>query len=66
MSFEQIVKVPTERVGAIIGREGAMRRSLEEDLGVQLRVDSKEGTVLVRADSMGEADPLNAVRVIGR
>jgi ribosomal RNA assembly protein len=64
MSFEKTVKVPTERVGVIIGREGATKRSLEQDLGVELRIDSKEGTVDVRADSVGEADPLTAVRVI--
>ena len=64
MSFEQIVKIPTERVGVIIGRDGATRKSLEEDLRVELKVDSKEGTVTVKADSVGEADPLTAVRVI--
>jgi ribosomal RNA assembly protein len=64
MSFEQTVKVPTERVGVIIGKDGATRKSLEEDLGVELSVDSREGTVHVKADSIGEADPLTAVRVI--
>jgi len=64
MSFEQTVKVPTERVGAIIGREGATKKSLEDDLQVKLEVDSKEGTVVVKSDSVGEADPLTAVRVI--
>jgi ribosomal RNA assembly protein len=64
MSFEQTVRVPTERVGVIIGREGATKKSLEEDLGVELLIDSKEGTVVIKADSVGEADPLTAVRVI--
>lgn len=64
MSFEQIVKVPTERVGVIIGRDGVTRKSLEEDLGVELKVDSQEGTVCVKVDSAGDADPLTAVRVI--
>jgi ribosomal RNA assembly protein len=64
MSFEQIVKVPTERIGAIIGRDGATKKSLEEDLGVRLGIDSKEGTVAVKADSVGDTDPLTAVRVI--
>jgi ribosomal RNA assembly protein len=64
MSFEQTVKVPTERVGVIIGRDGATKKSLEEDLGVDLSIDSKEGTVVIKADSIGEADPLTAVRVI--
>ncbi len=64
MSFEQTVKVPNERIGVIIGHEGATKKSLEEDLGVQLVIDSREGTVNVKALSIDEADPLTAVRVI--
>ncbi len=64
MSFEQMVKVPTERVGVIIGREGATKKTLEEELGVELTVDSKEGTVAVKSNSIEKADPLMAVRVI--
>lgn len=64
MSFEQIVKIPTERVGAIIGRDGTTKKSLEEDLGIELTIDSKEGTVNVKSDSITEADPLTAVRVV--
>lgn len=64
MSFEQTVKVPNDRIGALIGHEGATKKSLEEDLGVQLIIDSKEGTVNVKALSIDEADPLTAVRVI--
>ena len=51
MSFEQLVKVPTDRVGVIIGREGGTKKWLEETLGVELSVDSKEGTVFLKSDS---------------
>jgi ribosomal RNA assembly protein len=64
MNFEQTVRVPTERVGAIIGREGDTKRSLEAALGVQLEVDSREGTVTVRSEGSEDADPLTATRVI--
>ncbi|MDV3292762.1 MAG: KH domain-containing protein [Nitrososphaerales archaeon] len=64
MSFEQTVKVPNDRIGVIIGHAGATKKSLEADLGVQLVIDSKEGTVNVKALSIDEADPLTAVRVI--
>lgn len=64
MSFEQTVKIPTERVGVIIGREGATKKSLEEDLGIKLNIDSKEGTVNVKADSITKSDPFTAIRVI--
>ena len=64
MSFEQVVRVPLERVGAVIGREGATKRSLEADLGVELQVDSREGLVTIKSGSVDQGDPFIAVRVI--
>jgi ribosomal RNA assembly protein len=64
MSFEQVVRIPIERVGAVIGREGATKRYLEEEMGVKLSVDSKEGLVTVRAESALKTDPFSATRVI--
>jgi ribosomal RNA assembly protein len=64
MSFEQVVRVPAERVGAVIGKEGATKRSLEAELGVKLGVDSREGLVSIKADFTPRGDPFVAVRVI--
>ncbi len=64
MSFDQVVRIPVERVGAVIGKEGGTKRFLEEELGVKLGVDSKEGVVTIRSDSIEKADPFTAMRVI--
>jgi len=64
MSFEQVVRIPVERVGAVIGKEGATKRFLEEELGVKLEVDSREGTVTVKSESALKTDPFSATRVI--
>ncbi len=64
MSFEQAVRIPVERVGAVIGKEGATKRVLESELGVQLKVDSREGLVSVKTESAEGADPFTALRVI--
>ena len=64
MSFEQVVRIPVERVGALIGKEGSTKRSLEGDLGVNLGVDSREGLVTVKGVSTDKTDPFAAVRVI--
>ena len=64
MSFEQIVRIPVERVGAVIGKEGATKRFLEAEMGVHLSVDSKEGLVTVKAESALKTDPFSATRVI--
>lgn len=64
MSFEQVVKVPAERLGAVIGRNGSTKKNLEEELGVQLTVDSREGAVTVKSGELEKSDPMTAVRVI--
>ena len=69
MSFEQTVRVPLERVGVVIGKEGSTKRSLEEDLGVKLGIDSREGVVTIRSDSIELGNPFiarNVVEAIGR
>jgi ribosomal RNA assembly protein len=64
LSFEQVVRIPVERVGVIIGKEGSTKKHLEERMGVQLDVDGVEGTVVVRSSSIEQVDPFSAVRVI--
>ncbi|HXW37953.1 MAG TPA: KH domain-containing protein [Nitrososphaerales archaeon] len=64
MKFEQAVRVPAERIGAIIGKDGQTKKGLEEKMGVQLLVDSREGLVVVRSDSVEKGDPLTALRVV--
>lgn len=64
MSFEQVVRIPIERIGAVIGKEGGTKRFLEEEMGVKLSVDSREGIVTLRADNALKTDPFSATRVI--
>jgi ribosomal RNA assembly protein len=64
MSFEQTVRIPIERVGAVIGKEGGTKRFLENEMGVKLSFDSKEGVVTVKAESALKTDPFSATRVI--
>jgi len=50
------IKIPKERVGALIGPDGTTKKSIEEKLSVELEVDSETGDVNA---VMGEnvADP---------
>lgn len=64
MSFEQSVRIPVERVGAVIGKEGGTKKFLEQEMGVTLEVDSREGLVTVRSDSALKTDPFSATKVI--
>jgi ribosomal RNA assembly protein len=64
VSFEQVVRIPVERVGVVIGKEGSAKKFLEADLGVALGVDSEEGLVTIRTESAEKGDPFAATRVI--
>lgn len=65
-----LVKIPTNRVGALIGPEGRTRSELEQRSGCRLRIDSETGEVEIEDDKAFE--PILAlkmrdiVRAIGR
>lgn len=64
MSFERLVKVPAERVGALIGRRGETKKNLEKVCGVELVIDSKSGEIRVMANTADGSDPFRAVNIV--
>jgi ribosomal RNA assembly protein len=56
--MQEHIKVPQDRIGAIIGVEGNVKKVIEEKTGAKLDVDSESGTVVV--DS--EEDALMAMK----
>ncbi len=46
-------KVPKDRVGVIIGKKGETKKMIQEETGVKLTIDSKEGVVYIEGE-----DPL--------
>jgi len=66
----QSIKIPTDRVGVLIGKGGSVKQKLEERTGVKILIDSEEGDVQV--DHTHSKDPsmalavLNVVQAIGR
>ncbi len=60
------VKIPAERVGVLIGKNGEIKEKIE-GYGVKLEIDSKEGDVKIEGeDALRELDAENVVRAIGR
>jgi len=57
----QSVRVPRERLGALIGRKGETKETIEKRSGVRLTIDSKEGDVEI--DYSGAKDPAMALAV---
>ena len=64
------LKIPLDRVGVLIGKNGSVKKDLEEKSGIKLQIDSKEGEVVL--DEHEVKDPLmiikieNIVKAIGR
>lgn len=65
MSFEESLKIPLDRVGALIGKGGKVKKMIEEECKVSLQIDSKSGDVTVKmTGSIEEANPFKAVEIV--
>ena len=66
----KIVRIPQDRIGALIGKKGENKKYIEEETGVIVDVDSESGEVTI--DTEKAKNPLfqikveNIVRAIGR
>ncbi len=56
--MQEHIKVPQDRIGAIIGVEGNVKKVIEEKTGAKLDVDSESGSVVVES----EEDAVKALR----
>ncbi|HDH81473.1 MAG: RNA-processing protein [Thermoplasmata archaeon] len=62
----RFVKIPAERVAVLIGKNGEVKKKIEEQ-GVKLDIDSKSGDVSIKGDdAVTELDAQNVVKAIGR
>ncbi len=64
MSFEQSVRVPLDRVAAVIGKKGETKKHLEEACHISLEIDSQSGEIVVKSTSIEEGDPFRALYVV--
>lgn len=66
MSSEQIIRVPVERVGALVGKEGNVKTEIERRCGVALEIDGKTGEAKIsyQADALLEANPFKASDIV--
>jgi len=64
----ETIRIPKERIGALIGTEGKTKRKLEKLTGTRIEVDSETGTIEVesKGNSANFLDAVNAIKAIGR
>jgi len=62
----QHILIPKERVGALIGKKGIVKRKIEEALNVEMNIDSGTGSVgiTLRPDAPDSTSILNARAVV--
>jgi len=64
LSYEKTVRIPVERVAALIGKKGESKKNLEEMCHVSLDIKSDTGEVSVKSSSAEEGDPFKAMSVV--
>ena len=70
MALKMEIKIPKERIGAIIGKSGKIKELLEKECQVTAKVDSENGNVTVIANEetnvVGVTKALQVIQAIGR
>jgi ribosomal RNA assembly protein len=67
VSFQQIVKVPRDRIGVIIGKNGKVKGEIQDKCNVLIEIDSKTGDAIISSQSepmSTKMEPFKAVEVI--
>lgn len=47
MSFQHTLRIPKERIGALIGKGGRVKQEIEKRCGVAIEIDSETGDIMV-------------------
>lgn len=60
------MRVPLERVGALVGKEGIVKSEIERRCGVSLEIDGKTGETRIsyQSDALLEANPFKAYDIV--
>jgi ribosomal RNA assembly protein len=64
VSYDKTIRIPLERVAALIGKKGESKKHLEEACHVSLDIKSESGEVLIKSTSVEEGDPFRATSVV--
>jgi ribosomal RNA assembly protein len=65
--FSYSLKIPKERVAVLIGKEGSVKKRIEEETNTKLNVDSEEGDVFIKGeDALKLYSCREVIKAIGR
>ncbi|MEM2856507.1 MAG: KH domain-containing protein [Candidatus Nitrosocaldaceae archaeon] len=65
MSFIHNIKIPLDRVGVLVGKDGKVKEMIEKSCKVRLDIDGENGDIIIRSNaSVEEMNPFKAVEVV--
>ena len=64
MKYEEIILVPHERLGVLIGEKGTTKKQIEERTGLELKINSETGEVKVERTDENASMALKAVDIV--
>ena len=65
MSFEKLIRIPTDRVGVLIGKSGKVKSQIENKCSVKLEIDSETGeTIISVIDDIEKIQPFKAIEIV--
>jgi ribosomal RNA assembly protein len=66
LSFQHLIKVPEDRIGVLIGKNGKVKREIEDKCKVQIEIDSQNGDAVISSASatLSEMQPFKAIEII--
>ena len=63
----QEIKIPLDRIAVLIGKNGEVKKHIEEKMHVQLSIESEEGDVVVTGeDSVNVFETMHFVKAVAR
>jgi len=65
MSFEKIIRISSDRVGALIGKSGKVKLKIEKECYVSLKIDSESGEVeIISNGPVDQIRPFKAMEIV--
>jgi ribosomal RNA assembly protein len=67
MEYLYELRIPKDRIGALVGKEGQIKKEIETQTKTKIKIDSKEGDVFISGeDAIGLYSCREVIRAIGR
>ncbi len=65
MSFEKLIRIPADRIGALIGKSGQIKSRIEKTCSVKLEIDSESGeTMISGTGKIDDIQPFKAMEIV--